>query len=120
MPLKRQVAANRTCRAATKAGRQCAAPEFAAAPCARLPGPASPVAGKAYIFPYTTEDLETDEYLTTSANHWANGGVMGTQIFAHDVGCVGWDKDAGAWSEIRHGGSQMKNADWRIYGMTVR
>ena len=35
MPLKRQVAANRTCRAATKAGGQCAAPEFAAAPCAR-------------------------------------------------------------------------------------
>ena len=80
----------------------------------------SPVAGKAYLFPYVTEDLQTDEYLTTSADHWANGGVMGTQIFAHDIGCVGWDKDAGAWSELVPGGNKMKNKDWRIYGMSVR
>jgi hypothetical protein len=53
----------------------------------------SPVAGDAYFFPYATSDLRADEYMATSANHWANGGVMGTQIFAHDIGCVGWDKN---------------------------
>ena len=80
----------------------------------------SPVAGDAYLFPYATSDLRADEYMTTSANHWANGGFMGTQIFAHDVGCVGWDTDVQAWSELLPGGSKMKNADWRIYGKPVR
>lgn len=80
----------------------------------------SPVAGDAYLFPYATSDLGADEYMTTSANHWANGGVMGTQIFAHDVGCIGWDDNAGAWSELVHGGNKMKNKDWRIYGKPVR
>jgi len=80
----------------------------------------SPVAGDAYLFPYATSDLRADEYMLTSADHWANGGVMGTQIFAHDVGCIGWDKDAGAWSELVPGGSMMKNADWRIFNKPVR
>lgn len=80
----------------------------------------SPVAGDAYLFPYAAPDLRGDEYMTTSANHWANGGVMGTQIFAHDVGCVGWDQKANAWSELVPGGNQMKNPDWRIYGKPVR
>src|SRR5262249_48325788 len=45
----------------------------------------------AFRLPFAAGDLRTDEYLETSAVHWANGGPMGTQIFAHDIGMVGWD-----------------------------
>lgn len=81
---------------------------------------ASPVAGDAYRFPYAAGELRTDEYYSASAVHWANGGSMGTQIFAHDIGCVGWDSKAKKWSSLLPGGSNMKNDDYRIYNKPVR
>ncbi len=80
----------------------------------------SPVAGDAYRFIFAAGDLRATEYMQTSAVHWANGGTGGTQIFAHDIGAVGWDQSTHAWSEILPGTDGKKNADYRIWGKPVR
>lgn len=80
----------------------------------------SPVAQGAYRFPYAAGELRTDEYYQTSAVHWANGGGGGTQIFAHDIGVVGWDAKAKQWSGLLPGGNKLKNEDYRIWGKPVR
>ena len=54
----------------------------------------SPIPAGAYRFPYAAGELRKDEFYTASAVHWANGGSGGTQIFAHDIGCVGWNAAA--------------------------
>jgi peptide methionine sulfoxide reductase MsrB len=79
----------------------------------------SPVAGDAYIFPYSIGDLRDDEYMSASAVHWANGGSSGPQIFAHDVGCTGWDDDLNGWSSLVPKGNRLKNKDYRIYDKPV-
>lgn len=66
----------------------------------------SPVPGDAYRFPYAAGELRGDEYYQTSAVHWANGGAKGTQIFAHDIGVVGWDSTEKKWSGLLPGGSR--------------
>jgi hypothetical protein len=80
----------------------------------------SPVDGHAYRFPYACSDLRASEYFETSAQHWANGGSGGTQIFAHDIGVVGWNGKTKSWSSLLPGGSKMKNADYRIWDKPVR
>jgi hypothetical protein len=80
----------------------------------------SPVAGDAYRFPFAAGDLRTDEYMSTSAVHWANGGPKGTQIFAHDIGCIGWDNTAKKWSGLLPGGDKLKNEDYRIWNKPIR
>ncbi len=80
----------------------------------------SPVAAAAYLFPYAAGDLRADEYMSTAAVHWANGGKMGTQIFAHDIGCVGWDNQAKQWSGLLPGTNGSKNEHYRIWGLPVR
>ncbi|HTE06355.1 MAG TPA: M23 family metallopeptidase, partial [Planctomycetota bacterium] len=80
----------------------------------------SPVAGGSYRFPYAAGELRSGEYYEASAVHWANGGAKGTQIFAHDIGVVGWDGAAKAWSGLLPGGSKLKNEDWRIWGKPIR
>lgn len=77
----------------------------------------SPVPAGAYRFPYAAGELRTDEYYSTDAVHWANGGSGGTQIFAHDIGVVGWDSK---WSSLLPGGDGSKNEDYRIWGKPVR
>jgi hypothetical protein len=79
----------------------------------------APVPGDAYIFPYSTGDLRSDEYMSASAVHWANGGTTGPQIFAHDVGCVGWVEETEEWSSLVKDGNRMKNEDYRIYDKPV-
>lgn len=78
----------------------------------------SAVPAGAYRFPYAAGELRKDEFYVTSAVHWANGGSGGTQIFAHDIGVVGWDN--GNWSEQVPGGDSKKNEDYRIWGKPVR
>ncbi|WP_257461827.1 M23 family metallopeptidase [Archangium lipolyticum] len=80
----------------------------------------SPVAGEAYRFPYAAGELRDDEYYQTSAVHWANGGAGGTQIFAHDIGVVGWDSKAKKWSGLLPGGDRLKNEDYRIWNKPIR
>lgn len=80
----------------------------------------SPVPEKAYRFPYAVADLGTDEYFSTSAVHWANGGGAGGQIFAHDIGVVGWDAALKKWTSLVPGGDDAKNSGYRIWGKPVR
>lgn len=80
----------------------------------------SPVPESAYRFPYAAGELRKDEYYETSAVHWANGGSMGTQIFAHDIGVVGWDNKAKKWSGLIPGGNKMNNEDYRIWNKPIR
>lgn len=78
----------------------------------------SGVPAGAYRFPYAAGELRDDEFYSTSAVHWANGGSGGTQIFAHDIGVVGWDN--GAWSGLVPGGDSKKNEGYRIWGKPIR
>jgi hypothetical protein len=80
----------------------------------------SPVAGDAYVFPYAAADLRPNEYMRASAVHWANGGATGTQIFAHDVGCSGWDSDSDEWSDWLPGTDGSKNEHFRVWGKSLR
>src|SRR5262249_19639705 len=80
----------------------------------------SAVSGDAYRFPFAAGELRNDEYFETSAVHWANGGAMGTQIYAHDIGVVGWENNAHKWSGLLPGGDGSKNDDYRIWGKPVR
>jgi hypothetical protein len=80
----------------------------------------SPVPEAAYRFPYAAGELRTDEYYATDAVHWANGGSQGTQIFAHDIGVIGWDSKAKKWSSLLPDGDKMKNEDWRIWNKPIR
>lgn len=80
----------------------------------------SPVPEAAYRFPYAAGELRTDEYYSTDAVHWANGGSTGTQIFAHDIGVGGWDNSAKKWSSRLPGTDGSKNEHYRIWGKPVR
>ena len=73
-----------------------------------------------YLFPYRASDLRLAEYYVGSAVHWANGGANGTQIFAHDLGCEGYDGAAQSWSRLLPGKSGSANSDYRIYGKPIR
>src|SRR4029077_15225008 len=72
-----------------------------------------------YFFPYHAGDLRFAEYYVGSAMHWANGGANGTQIFAHDFGCEGYDTVKQTWSRILPGKSGSANPDYRIYGKPI-
>jgi hypothetical protein len=79
----------------------------------------SPTRVGSYLFPYSNTDLKYNEYFITSAVHWANGGSSGPQIFAHDIGVVGFDPQAQQWSQT-FGASYSNNEDYRIWGKPVR
>src|SRR3954452_25531653 len=78
----------------------------------------SPNGSGGFLFPFSYFDLRDGEYMEASADHWANGGASGTQIFAHDIGCEGFD--SGSWSEKLPGKDGTKNEHWRIWGKPVR
>jgi hypothetical protein len=79
----------------------------------------SPTRAGSYLFPYSNTDLKYNEYFITSAVHWANGGSSGPQIFAHDIGVVGFDPQSQQWSQT-FGTSYSNNEDYRIWGKPVR
>lgn len=73
-----------------------------------------------WLFPFSASDLRVGEYFSASARHWANGGGRGRQIFAHDIGCVGWDEDKKEFSGLLPGKNNTKNENYRIWGKPVR
>jgi hypothetical protein len=77
----------------------------------------SPNGSGGFLFPFSYFDLRPGEYMEASADHWANGGAPGTQIFAHDIGCIGADT---GWSQTLPGKDGTKNPDWRIWSKPVR
>jgi hypothetical protein len=77
-----------------------------------------PTADGGFLFIYSTGDLRDGEYVFTSAQHWANGGAWGTQIFAHDINVQA--KDGGSWNRLLPGKKGDKNEDYRVWGKPVR
>lgn len=80
---------------------------------------ASPVAGGAFLFPSRASDLRLTEYWTASAATHAPAGDGG-QLFAYDMGVVGWDANAKQWSDLLPGGKSTKNEDYRVWGKPIR
>jgi Peptidase family M23 len=78
----------------------------------------NPTGEGSLILPFAPYDLDSGEYLITSAQHWANGGANGTQIFAHDISIQA--KSGSDWSSLLSGKDNSKNAHHRIYGKPVR
>lgn len=72
----------------------------------------------ALLLPFTAGDMDRGEYLVTSAQHWANGGAGGTQIFAHDIDVQA--RVDGSWSKLLPGKDNTKNEHYRIWGKPVR
>ena len=58
----------------------------------------SPTPAGAFLFPFSAADLAKGEYAVTSAQHWANGGAFGTQIFAHDISIQVHYQQTDSWS----------------------
>jgi Peptidase family M23 len=80
----------------------------------------SPTSEGSYLFPYSISDLRSMEYFTASALHrTGNGGRKGTQIFAHDIGIVGFNSELQKWSDTLTD-SSSKNEDYRIWDKPVR
>jgi hypothetical protein len=73
---------------------------------------------KAHRLPIDVQDLRPGEVLNAQGDHWANGGVGGSQIYAHDVGVVGWD--GAAWSGLLPGTDDTKNEHYRCWDLPVR
>ena len=80
----------------------------------------SPTPAGAFLFPFSAADLVKGEYAVTLAQHWANGGAFGTQIFAHDISVQVHDQPTDGWSQLKTGGSKMNNEDYLIWGKPVR
>lgn len=78
----------------------------------------NPTGSGAFLLPFSTVDLDRGEYVVTSAQHWANGGAGGTQIFAHDISVQA--RVNGSWTKLVPGGDSKKNEDYRIWGKPVR
>ncbi|HCT77925.1 MAG TPA: hypothetical protein DGG94_16480 [Micromonosporaceae bacterium] len=53
-----------------------------------------------HSLPFDIADLRPGECISAVGDHWANGGAPGPQIYAHDVGVIGWDDNANAWSGL--------------------
>jgi hypothetical protein len=80
----------------------------------------NPTPAGAFLLPFGAADLAKGEYAVTSAQHWANGGAFGTQIFAHDISIQVHDQQTDGWSQLKTGGSKMNNEDYLIWGKPVR
>jgi hypothetical protein len=80
----------------------------------------APTTAGGWLFPFSASDLRVGEYFSTSARHWANGGGRGRQIYAHDIGCVGWDSAQNEFSSRLPGTDGTKNEHFRIWGKPVR
>lgn len=73
-----------------------------------------------YLYPFSASDLRIAEYYVGQSTHWANGGAGGGQIFAHDLGCEGFDQASGQWSRLLPGKDGKHNADYRFYDKPIR
>jgi len=76
--------------------------------------------GGAWLFPFSTDDLRPGEFYRTSAQHWANGGGAGRQIYAHDIGIMAYDEKSKKWTDKLPGKDGTKNDHFRIHGKPVR
>jgi Bacterial tandem repeat domain 1/Peptidase family M23 len=78
----------------------------------------SPTAAGSYRFPARATDLRKGEYWSgLSATHAPAGD--GGQLFAYDMGVIGWDSTKQAWSGVLPGKSGDKNEHFRIWGKPI-
>jgi hypothetical protein len=77
----------------------------------------NPTGNGAFLLPFSSADLDKGEYIVTSAQHWANGGANGTQIFAHDIEMQA--RPNGSWTKLLRGDG-TKNNHHRIWEKPVR
>ena len=78
----------------------------------------SPVAGGAYDFPAKARDFRVGEYWSGRGEAHASAGD-GSQLFAYDMGVVGFDAGSSKWSEILPATDGSKNEHYRIWGKPV-
>lgn len=78
----------------------------------------NPTGDGSFLLPFSAADLDHGEFVLTSAEHWANGGANGTQIFAHDIEVEA--RSGGQWTNLVFGGNGSKNDHYRIWGKPVR
>lgn len=72
------------------------------------------------IFPFSVNNLESDEFVTASAVHHFNGGAEGGQLFAHDFGVEALSSGSGAWSTLHPNTDGSENSHNRFFGIPVR
>jgi Peptidase family M23/Polyglycine hydrolase-like, structural repeat len=75
--------------------------------------------------PLDLNDLRPAECLSAIGDHWANGGAPGPQIYAHDVGVLGWDDNANAWhavlpAAVGKSNAQLTPQDFRAWDLPIR
>ena len=80
----------------------------------------STTASGSYLLPFSAGDLQDGEYVVTSADHWANGGAQGPQIYAHDIGIEGIDPNTKKLNALFPNTDGKKNSHYRIWGKPVR
>ncbi|HZI60931.1 MAG TPA: M23 family metallopeptidase [Pyrinomonadaceae bacterium] len=78
----------------------------------------NPTGDGSFLLPFSVADLDHGEYVVTSAQHWANGGANGTQIYAHDIDLQA--RVSGQWTALLSGKDGTKNNHYRIWGKPVR
>jgi hypothetical protein len=78
----------------------------------------SPVTGGSFPFPGRASDLRIGEYWTGRGAGHASAGD-GSQLFAYDMGVIGWDATNKAWSELLPGKKGDKNDHYRIWGKPI-
>ncbi len=78
----------------------------------------TPVPAQAYAFPARAEDLRPGEYWTGSSFTHATGS-FGSQLYAHDMGVIGWDATLGRWSRTLVGTDGTMNEHYRVWGKPV-
>jgi len=76
----------------------------------------NPVTGNAYLYPGQFEDLRAGEFWSASSNTHGTG-AQGSQLFAYDMGVVGWNN--GALSGLLPGTDGTKNEHYRVWGKKV-
>ena len=78
----------------------------------------NPTGDGSFLLPFSAADMDHGEYVVTSAQHWANGGANGTQIYAHDIGVQA--KVSGEWTALLPGKEGNQNDHYRVWGKPVR
>lgn len=78
----------------------------------------SPTVAGSYRFPARARDLRLGEYWSGQSQTHAEAGD-GSQLFAYDLGVVGWDPTKKDWVETLPGTTGTKNEDYRIWGKPI-